>query len=347
MYTNPGTTPADQVSIPDIQTEGGVCASAGFMLAEGVDRCPIPIFVLNHEHSILHWNRALASLSGHPAEAMIGTQLQWQAFYPSARPTLADLILEGALEGDVDRFYRGKFRRSQLIEGAFEAEDFFPEIGTEGRWLFFTAAPLRNAEGHTVGAIETLQDVTEQKRAEQALRDSEKRYRLLSITDALTGLYNSRHFFSNLQSECERASRYHQPLSLLLLDADNFKQLNDTHGHLEGDHVLQALARVILLCVRSTDSAFRYGGEEFAVLLPGTSLDAATQLANRLCEMFASTPLQLSSSAVIRCTVSVGVSEYQPGEKPSAFMRRADEGIYEAKRLGRNRVVPISHLGED
>lgn len=133
MYTNPGTTPADQVSIPDIQTEGGVCASAGFMLAEGVDRCPIPIFVLNHEHSILHWNRALASLSGHPAEAMIGTQLQWQAFYPSARPTLADLILEGALEGDVDRFYHGKFRRSQLIEGAFEAEDFFPEIGIEGR----------------------------------------------------------------------------------------------------------------------------------------------------------------------------------------------------------------------
>ncbi|PKO55111.1 MAG: diguanylate cyclase, partial [Betaproteobacteria bacterium HGW-Betaproteobacteria-21] len=321
--------------------------SAGFMLAEGVDCCPIPIFVLNRDHLIAHWNRALAALSGHAAAKMIGSRLQWQAFYPSSRPTLADLILDGALEGDVDRFYHGKFRRSQLIEGAFEAEDYFPEIGDGGRWLFFTAAPLLDPAGQLVGAIETLQDVTEQKRADQALRDSEERYRLMSITDGLTGLFNSRHFFARLESECDRSTRYGQPLSLLLLDADNFKRLNDTYGHLEGDNVLQALARVMQSCIRSSDAAFRYGGEEFAVLLPGTALDAAIQLANRLCTTFSSTPLCLSSGITIRCTISVGVSQLRPQETVRSLMRRADDGIYEAKRQGRNRVVALAPEREE
>lgn len=315
--------------------------SADFMLAEGVDRCPIPIFVLSREHRIAQWNRALATLSGTAAAEMLGSSRQWQAFYPEPRPTLADLILDGALEGDVDRFYHGKFRRSALIEGAFEAEDFFPAIGPGGRWLFFTAAPLHDAAGKLVGAIETLQDVTEQKHAEQTLRDSEERYRLMSITDGLTGLYNSRHFFARLDGECKRAARYAQPLSLLLLDADNFKQLNDTHGHLEGDNVLQALAGVMLACIRTSDGAFRYGGEEFAVLLPGTALEAATRFGERLCQTFAATPLQLSSGITISRTISVGVSQYLPPESPSDFMRRADSGVYEAKRAGRNQVVAV------
>ncbi|MDO9596490.1 MAG: GGDEF domain-containing protein [Azoarcus sp.] len=347
MFTDPGLDNSGECLLPLQPGVEALGPSAGFMLAEGVDCCPIPIFVLNRDHLIAHWNRALAALSGHAAAEMIGSRLQWQAFYPSSRPTLADLILDGALEGDVDRFYHGKFRRSQLIEGAFEAEDYFPEIGDGGRWLFFTAAPLLDPAGQLVGAIETLQDVTEQKRADQALRDSEERYRLMSITDGLTGLFNSRHFFTRLESECDRSTRYGQPLSLLLLDADNFKRLNDTYGHLEGDNVLQALARVMQSCIRSSDAAFRYGGEEFAVLLPGTALDAAIQLANRLCTAFSSTPLCLSSGITIRCTISVGVSQLRPQETVRSLMRRADDGIYEAKRQGRNRVVALAPEREE
>lgn len=309
------------------------------VLVESIDRCPIPIFVLDRQHRLAHWNHALSSLSGLSVNEMLGTCDQWRAFYPNQRPTLADLILKDARDGEIEHFYRGKCRKSQLIEGAYEAEDYFPTIGNNGRWLFFTAAPLCDSNGRLLGAIETLQDITNRKCAEQALRESEARYRTMSITDALTMLYNSRHFYDQVAIETERASRYRRPLSLLLLDADNFKQLNDTHGHLEGDHALHILANVIRSCLRSTDTAYRYGGEEFTVLLPETDLDAAKIFADRLRETFADTPIKLGSGTVIHSSVSIGITEYIAQEAVQTFIRRADDGVYLAKRRGKNCIA--------
>jgi diguanylate cyclase (GGDEF)-like protein len=312
---------------------------SGSFLAQIVDGSSVPSFVIDDEHRVTHWNRACEMLTGVAARDMIGTREQWRAFYKSERPVMADLILRGALEQDVDRFYHGKFRPSTLVRGAFEAEDFFPHFGESGRWLFFTAAPLRDTAGKFIGAIETLQDITEQKRAEQALKESEQRYRTLSITDGLTSLYNSRHFYEQLGHEIERANRYQRPLSLLLLDADNFKQINDTYGHVEGDRVLQILAQVVKSCLRSADTAYRYGGEEFTAILPETSIQAAELLAERLREAFATTPLKLSSGATIHSTVSIGVTQYVSPENIQRFVRRADDGVYQAKRRGKNCVT--------
>jgi diguanylate cyclase (GGDEF)-like protein len=307
--------------------------------AQIVDGSSVATLVIDHRHQVTHWNRACEIMTGRLASDMIGSSKQWQAFYAAPRPIMADLVLDSAHEGTIDRFYHGRFQPSALVKGGYEAEDFFPHFGEGGRWLFFTAAPLRNARGEVVGAIETLQDVTERRRAEEALRESEERYRRLSLIDSLTGLFNSRHLHERLQAELERAARYGRAFSLMVLDCDDFKRINDSYGHLEGDRVLQSLAGVIGHCLRRTDSAYRYGGEEFVVMLPEASGEAAYSLAERLRAGFAAQSTQTADGRTMNCTVSIGVAEYLAGDTERTLMQRADECCYQAKRNGKNRVV--------
>ncbi len=133
------------------------------ILARIVDGSPIPTFVINKQHRVIHWNRALESLSGINREVLVGTDSQWKAFYANERPVMADLIVDGASYDAVEALYQGKFQKSSLIEGAYEAEDFFPALGSSGKWLQFTASPIRDSNGEIAGAVETLQDVSEKQ----------------------------------------------------------------------------------------------------------------------------------------------------------------------------------------
>jgi len=139
------------------------------MLAKIIDGASIASFVINRRHKVTHWNTAIEALSGIKREEIIGTDEQWRPFYTEKRPVMADLIVDGASADEIEGYYRDKCKKSRLIDGAYEAEDFFPELGQNGKWLHFTASPIKDNNEEIIGAIETLEDITERKITEKAL----------------------------------------------------------------------------------------------------------------------------------------------------------------------------------
>lgn len=170
-------------------------------LSKIVDGSAIPLFVINREHKITHWNTALEALSGRKKDDVIGKDDHWKSFYSEKRPSMADLIADGASAREIEKYYRGKFKKSPLIEGAYEAEDFFPALSDEGTWLHFTASPIKNEDGEIIGAIETLIDVTERKNLEDNLRfflqqitraqEEERKYMARELHDDLAQILGS------------------------------------------------------------------------------------------------------------------------------------------------------------
>jgi len=144
--------------------------SGGEMLSKITNGSPIPSFVINKQHKVTHWNTAIESLSGISSQEIIGTDEQWRSFYAEKRPAMADLIVDGASADEIEAYYWGKYKKSHLIDGAYEAEDFFPDLGESGKWLHFTASPIKNEGGEIIGAIETLQDITEEKQLQENMR---------------------------------------------------------------------------------------------------------------------------------------------------------------------------------
>lgn len=160
----------------------------------------------------------------------------------------------------------------------------------------------------------------------------------LAITDPTTGSYNRRSLLPRLDEEIERATRRDEPLSVLLLDLDHFKEVNDRYGHAVGDEVLRAFADEVRDCVRSIDVLVRRGGEEFVLVMPGTAVELAEMVAERIRARLDEHPLRVRGGASIRQTVSIGVATWDCEESAEALEERADQAMYDAKRAGRDRV---------
>ncbi len=162
----------------------------------------------------------------------------------------------------------------------------------------------------------------------------------LVVTDPLTGIYNKRHFNESLHKELERTRRSRQPTSLIMLDIDHFKSINDQHGHLAGDKVLQALANTLKHTIRLIDIPCRYGGEEFALILPSTPLVTAIQVAERLHQAIQQAEIAIDDDHALQITASLGVSSFDALDKADGeqLIARADQQLYQAKATGRNRV---------
>jgi two-component system cell cycle response regulator len=179
------------------------------------------------------------------------------------------------------------------------------------------------------------------KRYTERLRDNVQMSIEMAITDPLTGLYNRRYMESHIGTLVEQAATRGKPLTVLMLDIDYFKAINDTHGHDAGDDVLREFALRIRKSIRGIDLACRYGGEEFVVVMPETDMTVATVVAERLRRRIAGEPFPIQQGAgAVNVTISIGLAALGNDDNAARVIKRADQALYRAKRDGRNRVVP-------
>ena len=281
----------------------------------------------------IHANPAMAKIFGYDTlEAFMGHPVIDEYENPEDRVRLFEAVKRDGFAKDMELAMRKK----------------------EGTriWCSCTATAHFDEQGEVEWIDGVVEDITERKKAEgnlkkyhvelemqvrertSALAEANERLRDLSEKDPLTMIYNRRKFFEFLDKEIVKAKRYARPLSLILLDLDHFKAVNDKHGHNVGDTVLKTTTTIVDSMIRKVDILARYGGEEFVVLTPETGMAEALTLANRM--RFAVE--QHSHPLVGRVTISVGVAEYFITDSVAAFIDKADRALYDAKNKGRNRV---------
>jgi len=275
------------------------------------------VIMIDINGHISFWNHAAEQLFGYTEEEALGSNVH-------------SLV---APEEDYAKAEAGMFQFAMTGSGA--AVGVVQEA--MGKHKDGTLFPVeRSVAGFRLGeewyAVATIRDITERKATEAKLRE-------LATTDGLTGLNNRRRFMELSEREFARSLRYDRPLALFMLDIDFFKKVNDTYGHSVGDDVLRSLSETAIMALRGADILGRIGGEEFGVLLPETTLEAAMEVAERLRVSIERSSLDVNGES-LSVTVSIGVSIMKPDiVSIEALLKRADDALYDAKQSGRNRVV--------
>ena len=337
------TNPAGE-SLPGVlpgTLPSGIAPSADLAFAyQLMEMLAIPAFVLDSHAHVLIWNRACERLTGVPASEIIGTDHHWRCFYDEPRPTLADLVIQNRLDEIRQIYPRHGKPGASTSPLSVETWCDMPRVGKR-RYLATDASPIFDDSGRLKAVVETLRDLTEEKMARLALEK-------LASRDGLTGLANRRCFDDTLAAEWTRAQRLCQPISLLMVDVDNFKAYNDANGHLGGDECLKRIATAVASEMRANDLVARYGGEEFAVILPNQSLKGAAIVAERIRRRVEQLQLPNGGAPLRRVTVSIGAATaiVGPDNCASELVATADAALYRAKHLGRNRTsLPLAEGG--
>ena len=262
-------------------------------------------------------NPTLLKILSYEEKEMLGRDIL-RFLYPDER----QLLLENL----------NKLGNSEHVESALELR--IMHKNGEGNYMEILSTQIQY-EGKPA-VLATFRDITERKKTEAELKR-------LVITDDLTELFNQRYFYIQLVKEIERAKRHNRPLSMLLIDIDMFKDFNDKYGHLEGDYVLKKIGEILMKNVREIDMAFRFGGEEFVVLLPDTKHEDAIIVAERIRKAVAANvfyPFTLDGQPdIVSKTVSIGVTEFHVEDNIKSFLKRVDNAMYQAKKSGRKMVL--------
>ena len=266
---------------------------------------------------------SLAAIAGWPDDKLAG--VGWTQIVPLEDRAAIHAALAGLADGDEHAAARFRYQRR---DGALV-------------WVEMRARRTQAAENGEAEFVANLRDISLQKQAEAALEEANAELSALSITDALTGIANRRHFDQMLKREWNRAMRTASPVALLMIDTDHFKSYNDLCGHPMGDQCLREVAQTISASVlRAGDLVTRYGGEEFAVILPDTIAERAGQVAERVIASLRARAIPHPGAPLGIVTVSIGVASAipTPGSLPGALVEEADLAVYRAKRAGRSCV---------
>jgi diguanylate cyclase (GGDEF)-like protein len=299
----------------------------------------IPAFVLDTQCRVIIWNRACERLTGMGADEVLGTREHWRSFFNEKRPTLADMVVLNRSEDGARRDPRDGADGPPATQLCTEHWCDMPRSGR--RYLAADACPVFDDQRRLLAVVETLRDMTAEKTAQIALEQ-------LATRDGLTGLANRRCFDDTLRAEWARATRQRQPLSLLMVDVDNFKAYNDAYGHLGGDDCLKRIASAVSSEMRANDLVARYGGEEFAVILPNQSLKGAAIVAERIRCRVEQMRVPHGGAPSRHVTVSIGAATAIASADADAnqLVAIADAALYRAKHMGRNRIsLPFAEPG--
>lgn len=279
----------------------------------------------------IRWSDETYRILGHEPEALVPSyHALLQAIHPQDRDWVAGCIDAARGGDDLDIEFKIALPdgRVRVLHGMGEVIFLDSGMPTQATGGGGDAVPPRRAE-----LLGVIQDITDQKELQRRLEQE-------AHTDVLTGCANRRHFLELAGHELARARRHAENVSLLMLDLDQFKSINDLHGHQVGDLVLQKLVQVCQATLRAEDTIGRLGGEEFAIMLPETGTDKAHEVAERLCGAVAAQKVPLEGKPAVRFTTSIGVATLTGVDLSiEALLDRADQALYEAKHGGRNRVV--------
>jgi diguanylate cyclase (GGDEF)-like protein/PAS domain S-box-containing protein len=299
-------------------------------LSTMLNTMPSPVFFKDTKGVFMGCNKALADIVlGLPVQEIVG-----------AGPN----DLEGRIPKDLADFYAEKDRELIDNPGVQSYEAKVRCADGIRRDFLINKATLHNETGRVVGLVGVMMDISKRRQAEQEretliaeLHVANEKLEKLSVTDSLTGLSNRGHITKRIKEEIRKAERYKSTFSIIIVDLDRFKNINDTYGHLVGDLALQTVARVLRENIRDIDAVGRYGGEEFLVLLPNTDIDSGFQIAERIRKNIES----MTWTDNVTITISGGIAEYN-GESEEDLFRKADELLYRAKQGGRNRIEKMA-----
>ncbi|RUO30393.1 GGDEF domain-containing protein [Aliidiomarina soli] len=291
------------------------------------------LVVLDRNNQVQVWNSFMENHSGIRVSKARGSNL-FELF-----PELPERWLQRKIDfvfGLKSRAYSTWEQRPHL----FDFSSVRPLTGnTTLMYQNLTINPLLGPDGEVAQVCMLIYDVTDTAMSKLALRSANQALEHLSQTDKLTGLFNRGHWEECLIQEFQRLKRYSGDASLLLFDIDHFKAVNDNYGHDVGDEVLRQMANLIRANLRETDIAGRFGGEEFAILLPNTQAEAAMQLAERLRQKVREYPMQ-HTQGNFQVTVSLGVADFDSDQTShQEWLKHADNALYEAKNAGRDQAI--------